>query len=186
MSPTRVHPRIAGPGGRYRLDDPGPRRHPVGMDDLSLFLPDAAATDALGRTLSERLAPGDTVLLTGELGAGKSHLARAVIQTRMARHGGVEDVPSPTYTLVQTYRIGEIEMIHADLYRLGDPSELVELGLDEAISGPAICLIEWPDRLDHAPADALRITLLPEGDGRRATLDGPRRLTDGIKALTHA
>lgn len=156
------------------------------MDDLSLFLPDAAATDALGRALSGRLAAGDTVLLSGDLGAGKSHLARAIIQARMAQHGMVEDVPSPTYTLVQTYRIGEVEVIHADLYRLGDPSELLELGLDEAMSGAAICLIEWPDRLDNVPADALRIALVPDGDGRRATLDGPRRLTDGIEALAHA
>ena len=156
------------------------------MDDLSLFLPDAAATDALGRALSARLAPGDTVLLTGDLGAGKSHLARAIIQTRMAQHGAVEDVPSPTYTLVQTYRIGAVEMIHADLYRLGDASELVELGLDDAMSGPAICLIEWPDRLDHAPMEALHITLAPDGPGRRATLNGPSRLIDGIEALAHA
>ena len=156
------------------------------MDDLSLFLADAAATDALGADLAAGLCTGDTVLLSGHLGAGKSHLARAIIQSRMGQHGLVEDVPSPTYTLVQTYRIGGIDVIHADLYRLGDPSELIELGLDEAMTGAAICLIEWPDRLDHAPADALRVTLLPEGAGRRATLAGPARLIDGIEVTTHA
>ncbi|WP_375260776.1 tRNA (adenosine(37)-N6)-threonylcarbamoyltransferase complex ATPase subunit type 1 TsaE [Palleronia sp.] len=156
------------------------------MDDLSLFLPDAAATDALGAELATRLGAGDSVLLSGDLGAGKSHLTRAIIQTRMARHGTVEDVPSPTYTLVQTYRIGGIDVFHADLYRLGDPSELIELGLDDAMAGGALCLIEWPERLDHAPDDALRISLVPEGTGRRATLTGPARLIDGIEAATHA
>ena len=155
------------------------------MDELALFLLDADSTDALGRALAARLEAGDTVLLSGDLGAGKSHLARAIIQSRMARHGAVEDVPSPTYTLVQTYRIGGIDLVHADLYRLGDPSELVELGLDEAM-GAAICLIEWPDRLDRAPEDALRIALVPDGAGRRATLSGPERLTVGIEAVAHA
>lgn len=142
------------------------------MPGLTLILPDADATDRLGAALSARLRPGDTVLLSGDLGAGKSHLARAVIQSMQARHGAVEDVPSPTYTLVQTYRAGEVELVHADLYRLGDPSELDELGLDEAM-GRAVCLIEWPDRLETVPPGALTVALAPEGAGRRATLDGP-------------
>ncbi len=154
------------------------------MPGLTLILPDAAATDRLGAALSARLRPGDTVLLSGELGAGKSHLARAIIQSLQARSGAVEDVPSPTYTLVQTYRAGEVELLHADLYRLGDPSELDELGLDEAM-GRAICLIEWPDRLDAVPPGALAVALAPEGAGRRATLDGPgwpARLADLAEA----
>ncbi len=141
------------------------------MSGLSLFLADARATDRLGRALADRLHPGDTVLLEGELGAGKSHLARAVIQSMQARTGPVEDVPSPTYTLVQTYSAGGAEIVHADLYRLGDPSELDELGLEEAM-GQAVCLIEWPDRLDRVPPDALRVALSAEGEGRRARLSG--------------
>ncbi|SPJ23196.1 tRNA (adenosine(37)-N6)-threonylcarbamoyltransferase complex ATPase subunit type 1 TsaE [Palleronia abyssalis] len=148
------------------------------MTDLSIFLPDPQATDALAATLAARLTPGDTVLLAGDLGAGKSHLSRRIIQSLQRPFGRVDDVPSPTYTLIQTYRAGEVEILHADLYRLGDPSELVELGLDEAI-GSAICLIEWPDRLDTTPDNALHIQLLPEGGGRRAKLYGsgwPARL----------
>lgn len=142
------------------------------MSGLTLPLPDPAATDRLGAALALRLRPGDTVLLSGDLGAGKSHLARAIIQAMQAPFGAAEDVPSPTYTLVQTYRAGAAELVHADLYRLGDPSELVELGLDEAL-GRAICLVEWPDRLEALPADALAVALSMAGEGRRARLSGP-------------
>lgn len=141
------------------------------MADLPL--PDIPATDRLAAALAPRLAPGDTLLLSGELGAGKSHLARAVIQSRQRAAGAPpEDVPSPTYTLVQPYLAGGLEMLHADLYRLSDPSELAELGLSEAL-GQTLCLIEWPDRLgDLAPADALRLDLSHAGTGRRARLYG--------------
>ncbi len=136
-----------------------------------LLLPDPAATDRLGADLSRLLAPGDTVLLEGELGAGKSQLARAVIQSMLARTGAVEDVPSPSYTLLQTYGAGSVEIVHADLYRLGDPSELAELGLEEAMED-CVCLIEWPERLETLPDGALRIALSPAGTGRRATVTG--------------
>lgn len=142
------------------------------MSGLSLHLSDARATERLGAALALRLRGGDTVLLSGDLGAGKSHLARAVIQSMQARHGPVEDVPSPTYTLVQTYRAGDVEVLHADLYRLGDPSELDELGLSEAL-GHALCLIEWPDRLEETPAGALSLHLSTDEAGRRAELSGP-------------
>lgn len=137
----------------------------------SLPLPDPDATDRLAAALAALLAPGDIVLLSGDLGAGKSHLARGVIQTLQAPHGNVEEVPSPTFTLIQTYRAGEVDLIHADLYRLGDPSELAELGLDEAMPG-AICLIEWPERMETAPPDALSVALTLAGDGRRAAFAG--------------
>ena len=134
---------------------------------LRLHLPDPAATTQLGRNLAEHSGPGDTLLLEGQIGAGKSHLARAIIKALV---GEDEEVPSPTYTLVQTYDAPLCEIWHADLYRLSDPSEVVELGLDEAWS-TAICLIEWPDRLgDAAPADALTISLAEEGEGRSACL----------------
>src|SRR6056297_3692445 len=134
-------------------------------------LPGPAATEALGTRLAALLRAGDTVLLSGPIGAGKSHLARAILQARMRREGApVEDVPSPTYTLVQPYALPGGEVWHADLYRLSGPEEAVELGLDTAF-GTVLCLVEWPDRLgDLAPAEALRIALAPEGEGRRATL----------------
>lgn len=136
-------------------------------------LPDAAATDALARALASRLGPGDTVLLQGQLGAGKSHFARALIRTRLGPLGDDVEIPSPTYTLVQSYDAPGGEIWHADLYRLSDPQEIVELGLDLAMD-EAICLIEWPDRI--APdwpeaAVCLRFDMLPGAqDGREVTL----------------
>jgi tRNA threonylcarbamoyladenosine biosynthesis protein TsaE len=137
---------------------------------LTLFLPDEAATTALGQLFAAHLQVGDTVLLSGAIGAGKSHFARAFIRARLGR---IEDVPSPTFTLVQTYEDAASDIWHADLYRLSHPDEVIELGLDEAFS-TAICLIEWPDRLGPlAPKEAIRLTLSQSGEGRRAELRGP-------------
>lgn len=136
-------------------------------DVHSLFLPSEEATDALGIRLARHLARGDTILLTGPIGAGKSQLSRAIIRARLGR---MEDVPSPTFTLVQTYDAPDADIWHADLYRLSHPDEVFELGLEEAFS-TAICLIEWPERLGpYAPADAIHISLSPEGEGRRAVI----------------
>lgn len=136
---------------------------------VSIFLPSEEDTARLGAWLAHRLQAGDCLLLEGSIGAGKSHLARALIRTRLGR---MEDVPSPTFTLVQTYQ-ADTEIWHADLYRLSHPDEVLELGLDEAFDH-SICLIEWPDRLGKlAPADALWLTLVSEGEGRRATLSAP-------------
>ncbi|MFN6951143.1 MAG: tRNA (adenosine(37)-N6)-threonylcarbamoyltransferase complex ATPase subunit type 1 TsaE [Albidovulum sp.] len=118
-------------------------------------------TTQLARWLGRRLAAGDALLLEGPIGAGKSHFCRAVIQSRLAAIGRCEDVPSPTFTLVQVYDLGNVEIWHADLYRLTAPEEVWELGLDEAFD-EAICLVEWPDRLGPArPADALTLTFAP-------------------------
>ncbi len=120
-----------------------------------LRLSGEAATARLARRISARVGAGDTLLLDGPIGAGKSTFARALIQSRLAALGRAEDVPSPTYTLVQTYDAGGVEILHADLFRLKSTGELVELGLDDAF-GAALCLIEWPDRLGNAaPPDAL-------------------------------
>ncbi|MBL3594788.1 tRNA (adenosine(37)-N6)-threonylcarbamoyltransferase complex ATPase subunit type 1 TsaE [Rhodovulum sulfidophilum] len=129
---------------------------------LSLALASEAQTRALAERLAARLGAGDTLLLDGPIGAGKTAFARALIQAAQARAGrDPEDVPSPTFTLVQTYEAGPLEIWHADLYRLGHPQEVMELGLDEAFE-TALCLIEWPDRLgDLAPPGALRLTLAP-------------------------
>jgi tRNA threonylcarbamoyladenosine biosynthesis protein TsaE len=140
---------------------------------LVLDLPDPDATSRLGVWLADRLGAGDVVALHGPIGSGKTHLARALIRHRLAAAGRDEDVPSPTFTLVQVYSDGRTEMWHADLYRLTTPREVVELGLDEAFER-ALCLVEWPDRLGSLmPPQALHLRLEAWGDGRRATLGGP-------------
>lgn len=130
-------------------------------------LPDAdeALTAALGRALAAEMRAGDVMLLDGPLGAGKTHLARAFIRARLG--SPAEDVPSPSFTLVQTYD-ADPPVWHVDLYRLGDPSETAELGLDEA--GADIRLIEWPDRLPHPPEGALRVQIAPHDDPDRRSL----------------
>lgn len=138
---------------------------------LTLDLPDPEATEALGRRLSALARPGDAILLEGPIGAGKSSLARAFIRARL---GEGEEVPSPTFTLVQVYDDDGTEIWHADLYRLTHPDEVWELGLDEAFQ-TAICLVEWPDRLGgHLPPEALHLRLETLGEGRRAVIRGGR------------
>lgn len=133
---------------------------------LTFYLPDETATARLGAWFALRLMAGDCVLLDGQIGAGKSHFARALIRARLGR---MEDVPSPTFTLVQTYD-ADPEIWHADLYRLSHPDEVRELGLEEAFD-TAICLVEWPDRLGLlAPANAIRISLAPHDEGRMARI----------------
>jgi tRNA threonylcarbamoyladenosine biosynthesis protein TsaE len=138
---------------------------------LTLALPDQDATARLGVVLADCLNPGDVVLLAGQIGAGKTHLARALIRARLGR---MEDVPSPTFTLVQTYEAEDGDLWHADLYRLTHPDEVTELGLEAAFE-TAICLVEWPDRLgDLRPADALLLELRPRDEGRSAHLSRGR------------
>ena len=130
-------------------------------------MPDLAATEALGGRLAGVLRVGDVVLLEGPLGAGKSALARALLRT-LCGDAGLE-VPSPTYTLVQSYETRLGAVAHFDLWRLEGPAGLAELGWDEA----AVALVEWPDRLGALrPADALGVTLAVQGEGRRAVLTG--------------
>jgi tRNA threonylcarbamoyladenosine biosynthesis protein TsaE len=138
---------------------------------VTLDLPDLAATHALAARLAGLLRAGDAVLLEGPLGAGKSELARAVL--RAAARDPALEVPSPTFTLVQSYDLPAGPAHHFDLYRLDGPDGLAELGWDEAREG--IVLVEWPDRLGpERPSDALTITLAPLAaeDARRATLSG--------------
>lgn len=136
----------------------------------TLTSPDATA--GFARALAPLLNVGDVITLAGPIGAGKTHLARAIILTRLAAVGLVEDVPSPTFTLVQTYESGPIEIWHADLYRLDASGDIAELGLDLAFE-TAICLVEWPDRLGpDTPAERLDVDLSPgpEDDQRRLRL----------------
>ena len=139
---------------------------------VSLLLDDDAATDRLARAFGQRADAGDVLLLSGPIGAGKTHFARALIRARLGR---AEDVPSPTFTLVQTYGAAP-EIWHADLYRLGHPDEAVELGLEDAF-GTAICLIEWPERLGALrPPGALTLRFAQTHDGlsREVTLTGSK------------
>ena len=133
-----------------------------------LELPDEAATARLGEAVAKALRPGDLVCLSGPLGAGKSSLARALIRSLTSPH---EDVPSPTFTLVQFYE-GALPLAHFDLYRLSSPDEAFELGLDEALDEGA-AVVEWPQRLgSRLPEDRLDIELSfdDKGEGRRARL----------------
>ena len=138
--------------------------------DLTLFLPDEAATTRLGAFLAGFLAAGDCLLLAGPIGAGKSHLARALIQTRLGR---AEEVPSPSFTLVQSYRLPGGGQAHLfDLYRLAGAADLRELGWEDAVAD--IVIVEWPERLGAlVPPGALDVTLRIVGDDARdATLTG--------------
>ncbi|WP_409019321.1 tRNA (adenosine(37)-N6)-threonylcarbamoyltransferase complex ATPase subunit type 1 TsaE [Brevundimonas vesicularis] len=135
-------------------------------------LPDAEATTRLGQAIAPLLEPGEAILLYGPLGMGKSTLARGLIRA-LTRPD--EDVPSPTFTLVQFYE-SDPPIAHFDLYRLSRPDEAFEIGLDEALD-EGCALIEWPERLGEDPArflgpDILTITLAEAGEGRAATVSG--------------
>jgi len=124
--------------------------------NLKIHLADAEATANLASILAQNVQSGDTVLLLGEVGAGKTHFARSFIKSLLTVD---EDVPSPTFTLVQTYDTVIGEVWHSDLYRLSAEQEIEELGLFDAMI-EAVCLIEWPDRLgSYTPTDALHIEL---------------------------
>lgn len=138
----------------------------------AVSLPTPEATEDLAHRLAGALKPGDTLLLSGALGAGKTHLARAVIRAFMGNPS--EPVPSPTFTLVQSYEADHATLWHADLYRLSDIADVQELGLEDAMN-EAICLIEWPDRFAPFWPEAsvlLNLTRLPD-ETRRATLHAP-------------
>ncbi len=115
-------------------------------------------TEWLAQMIAGHCGTKDTLLLSGEIGSGKTVFARGFIQHLLAESGIDEEVPSPTYTLVQTYQAGKITIWHADLYRLNATDEAIELGLDEAF-GQALCLVEWPDRLGiRRPTDCHCLT----------------------------
>lgn len=135
-----------------------------------LELPDLAATEALAARLAALARPGDALLLSGPLGAGKSAFARAFL--RALTGNPALEVPSPTFTLVQEYDTPRGPVFHFDLWRLDGPAALAELGWEDAREG--VVLVEWPDRLGPlAPADALAIEFEPCGPAaRRASLRG--------------
>lgn len=133
---------------------------------LELTMDSPEETAAMAVSLGTTLMPGDCLLLSGEIGSGKTHFARSLIQSMMTEP---EDVPSPTFTLVQVYDTNRGELWHSDLYRLSSLEEIEELGLSEAFND-AITLVEWPDRLGPlTPPHALKITFEtdPEHETRR-------------------
>ena len=131
-------------------------------------LSDLDATAALGRAIASGLATGDAVALWGDLGAGKTTLARAILQGL----GVKEDVPSPTFTLVQSYDT-EPPVAHYDLYRLKSAREMEELGFEDALDRGAV-LVEWPERAPEAlPPEALHVRLGLQDGARMARLTGP-------------
>lgn len=142
--------------------DPSDRPNaPQATSPFSCWLSSPEETTQLAQKIAAQLQPGDCLLLEGPIGAGKTHFARSLIQSLMTVP---EDVPSPTFTLVQTYDVANAELWHADLYRLSALEEIEELGLTEAFDD-AICLIEWPDRLaELTPSHALHLALTLETD----------------------
>ena len=134
---------------------------------MTFDLPDADATTRLGAAVARALKPGEAVCLTGPPGAGKSTLARGLVRA-LTRPD--EDVPSPTFTLVQFYDGPRFPLAHFDLYRLERSEEAFEIGLDEALEDGA-AVIEWPERLGgRLPADRLDIDIAMIGEGRTARL----------------
>jgi tRNA threonylcarbamoyl adenosine modification protein YjeE len=142
-------------------------------EEAHVVLRDEAATLVLGAALSPHLVHGDVVALSGELGAGKTTLARGVV-AGLARLSGQaqEAVPSPSFPLVQMYEFGGLVLWHFDLFRIASPAELVELGWQEAL-GEGATLVEWPERAPgFLPDPTLAIRLEWEGEGRLALLSG--------------
>lgn len=140
------------------------------MSDFSCGY-DLSDADRIGAAIGLALAPGDVVLLSGDLGAGKTTLARAMLKAR----GLAGEAPSPTFAIVQPYAPPEVDLAiaHVDLYRIEDEDELIELGLDDYLYDGAL-LIEWPERLGGARwPDALALTISGSGAARVLTADVP-------------
>jgi tRNA threonylcarbamoyladenosine biosynthesis protein TsaE len=150
----------------------------------TLDLPNEATTLRLGEILAGKAAKRDVVALYGPLGAGKTAFARGFIAALARRHGvqPPSEVPSPTFTLVQTYALGPVAVWHFDLYRISDADDAIELGLDEALA-EGVCLIEWPERLgSRLPKDRLDLALAYGATDRArvATLTGHGAWADRI------
>lgn len=131
-----------------------------------LDVPDLAATESFGRQLGALLFPGAVVALVGQLGAGKTHLTRAVAEGLRVKNPAA--VNSPTFVLIQEYP-ARLPIYHFDTYRLSGPREFAELGADEYLSGDGVCIVEWADKVEPAlPGEHLRIEIeIVDADRRR-------------------
>ena len=148
------------------------------MVSLKTNLPDEGATLALGAAVGRALEPGLVIYLRGELGAGKTTLARGLL--RALGHPGA--VKSPTYTLVEVYEVSRLHLHHFDFYRFRDPREWIDAGFRESFNGRTVSLIEWPERAaGHLPPADLQIALALLGTGRSAELTSST--TAGQKCL---
>lgn len=141
------------------------------MHTVTAYLPDDAATDALGAALARALVRGLVIYLHGDLGAGKTALTRALL--RAAGHQGT--VKSPTYTLSEPYTVlldgAPVDVIHYDLYRMASPEEFLDAGFREDFDGDNICIVEWPEKGEPVlPQPDLHITLHVAGLGREVEL----------------
>ena len=138
-------------------------------------------TESIGSALGELLKPGDLLAVRGPLGAGKSALCRAIVRQIMGDPG--TEVPSPSYTLVNVYDAPNCEIWHADLYRLGDESELHEIGLEDAVA-QSVVLVEWPERWPNPPSRRLEISITPSsGDDRTLRVAATGAWCDVIERL---
>lgn len=165
------------PGG-----PPAPPPASAGRAILSLALPDPGATEELGASLAGVLQPGDLVTLSGDLGSGKTALARAILRA-LSGHPGLE-VPSPTFTLLQSYDTSAGTALHADLYRIAGDQDLAEIGLEEMMEG-AIVLVEWPERsaaIQALPRLDVELDLAPDGS-RTASLTGSGPLAERFERM---
>lgn len=142
-------------------------------------LPDELATRDLGTRLAGALRRGDLVLLKGDLGAGKTMIARSIIRTLA---GAEIDVPSPTFILAAPYDLPDFPVVHYDLYRLNDPSEADELGLEDALDEGA-ALVEWPEILDHALTSAAITVQISGSEQRIAEITSPAAFLERFDAV---
>ena len=138
----------------------------------SLLVRSLAETEEFGRRIAARLKRGDAIALHGDLGAGKTTLARAILRALGVR----DEVPSPSFTLVQEYEAAGVRIAHCDLYRIESPTELDEMGMEEALQN-GVLLVEWPERApERIPAGTLKIHIDIRGESERhITLSGPAR-----------
>jgi len=144
------------------------------MSSKQIFTCEAQLT-AFAAKIALILVPGDVVYLRGELGTGKTTIARAIIQQR----GSTDSVTSPTFTLIETYHLDDVLVAHLDLYRIESDAEMEGIGLRDYLDGDWICLIEWPDRArGMLPDPDLTVNLAYEGNGRSAVLKATEQLTD--------
>ena len=144
------------------------------MNSKQIFTSEAQLT-AFAAEVALILVPGDVVYLCGELGTGKTTFARAIIQQR----GSADSVTSPTFTLIETYHLGDVSVAHLDLYRIESEAEIEVIGLRDYLDGSWVCLIEWPDRAPGAlPNPDLTIDMTYEEEGRSAVLKTTKQLGD--------
>jgi len=137
------------------------------MNDIEFICATEQDTADVGKKLAGIARKGDVFALFGTLGMGKSVLSRAFVQSLT----GAEEVPSPTFTLVQTYETANFDIYHFDLYRIKSPEEIFELGAEEAIY-EGVCLIEWPEKMGaYLPNNAFQVRITPFASGRKITIE---------------